>query len=255
MNKDENTSRILTTREFIQREEAFVRASYNPEIEFYSYVGAGDVAKVKELIKEEFWGKREGWGTLSDNPLRNIKYHFTITTAMLARYCINQGMELQMAYNLSDYYIKKADTCTTIEEVAAIHPVMCLDYTKRMRDLQKKNIFSVHIVKCINYIYDHLHTRITASQLAELTGLSESYLSRIFKKETGSSISDYISEKKIQTARNMLQFSDYSLADISALLAFPSQSYFTEIFKKRTGCTPMEFRNKYGGTSAPRQPE
>lgn len=61
-------------------------------------------------------------------------------------------------------------------------------------------------------------------------------------KETGQSISSYICEQKINTARNMLLFSSYSSAEIAAILAFPSQSYFSGTFKKKTGMTPSDYR-------------
>lgn len=64
--------------------------------------------KIKELCHESFQEKK-GLGVLSDSPLQNLKYHFTITAAMLARYCIEGGMEVTEAYDLSDYYIHKAD--------------------------------------------------------------------------------------------------------------------------------------------------
>lgn len=240
----DGTNKELAYREFVQREEMFRRAAYNPEMEFYTYVMSGDIKMVKELTKENILSKREGWGILSSNELQNVKYHFVITTATIARYCINSGLDLQTAYNLSDYYISKADKCKSIEAVAALHAPMCMDYTKRMHELQKNNISSLHITRCIDYIYDNLHTRITATQLADYVHLSEAYLSRLFKQETGMSISDYICDKKIATAKNMLRFSDYGLADIAAFLAFPSQSYFSKIFKEKTGMTPSSFRNK-----------
>ena len=51
-------------------------------------------------------------------------------------------------------------------------------------------------MQCVDYIYTHIKERITITTLAEYTGLSESYLSRVFKQNLGISISDYIREKK-----------------------------------------------------------
>lgn len=239
----EETGRSLVYREFVQREEMFVRAPYNPEVEFYSYIMNGDTAMVDRLTEESILDKREGWGRLSDNELQNVKYHLVITTAVIARYCINAGLPLQTAYNLSDHYIMQIDKCRSVEAAAALHKPMCMDYAKRMRSLQKNAVHSIHIVKCMDYIYDRLHTRITVKDLAEHVGLSEAYLCRLFKEQTGSSVSDYIARMKIATAKNMLRFSDYPIAEISSILAFPSQSYFTKVFKKECALTPLEYRN------------
>lgn len=234
----------LSYREFVQRENDILRAPYNPELEFYSIIKSGNVEETKELCKQSLLSK-PGLGTLSEDKLRNIKYHFVITTALVARYCIEGGMEVAVAYSLSDFYIQKADRCKRPEDVAELHPFMCIDYAKRMRQLRKQKITSRPIAMCIDYIYDHLHTRITVDILAEHVKLTPSYLSRLFKKETGTNISSYIQQKKIETAQNMLIYSEYSPAQISSTLAFPSQSYFTEIFRKHTGMTPIRFREQY----------
>lgn len=239
-----NIKKELFYREFIQRENNILRAPYNPELEFYSIIKSGNIAKVRSLCQERLLDK-PGLGTLSENSLQNMKYHFVITTALVARYCIEGGMELSTAYGLSDFYIQKADQCRTPEEVSDLHPVMCEDYTRRMKNLRKQKICSKHIADCVDYIYEHLHTRITINDLSEYVHLNPSYLSRLFKKETGTTVSAYIQNKKIETAQNMLVYSDYTLSQISSILAFPSQSYFTEIFHKRTGMTPTKYRALY----------
>lgn len=234
----------LFYKEFIQRENEFLRAPYNPEIEFYSTIKAGDVERVKELCKDALVDK-PGLGKLSENPLQNMKFHFVVTTALVARYCIEGGMDLSAAYSLSDFYIQKADLCKHTSEISALHPVMCVDYAKRMRSLRKNSVCSLQVAKSIDYIYDNLHARITVEELAEYVDLNPSYLSRLFKKEVGTSISEYIRRQKLETAKNMLVYSEYRPAQIASILAFPSQSYFTEIFHKYTGLTPKEYRKQH----------
>ena len=234
----------LVYREFMQRESGFVRAPYNPELEFYAKIKSGNLEEVKEHCNKHPFVVEEGWGKLSKNRLQNMKYHFTITTAMLARYCIEGGLELSTSYALSDFYISKADTVTKESDITALHLLMCLDYTKRMKNMRKKKIQSRPVAQCLDYIHDHLHTRITVDVLAELTNLNPNYISRLFKKETGVTISQYIRSQKILTAQNMLIYSDYSTAEIAQILAFPNQSYFTEIFHKMTGLTPLKYRNE-----------
>lgn len=234
-------NRELFYKEFVRRESNILRAPYDPELEFYSIIKSGDMKKTRELCKYSLHEKT-GLGTLSEDPLQNLKYHFVITAAMVARYCIKGGMGVSVAFSLSDFYIQKADRCKTPKEVSDLHKVMCLDYAKRMKNLQKEKICSRHVANCIDYIHDHLHTRITAAFLAKFVDLDPSYLSRLFKKETGMSISEYIMFKKIETAQNMLAYSKYSPSQISSILAFPSQSYFTEIFRRHTGTTPLKYR-------------
>jgi AraC-like DNA-binding protein len=187
----------------------------------------------------------EGMGCLSENTLQNLKYHFVITAAMITRNSIDGGMEAEKAYGLSDFYIQKVDKCQTKEEISDLHQIMCSDFTKRMQQLRKKKVYSKHIVLCIDYIYSHIHSRITLKELADRLDLSESYLSKLFVTEVGMSISDYIREEKIDRAENMLKFSDYDIADIANYLSFSSQSHFTQTFEKQVGLSPKKYRDIY----------
>ena len=236
----------ISYQEFLHREYEFFRAPLAPEMDFYETIRSGNLRKVKGLLSEPFHEKK-GLGILSDNPLQNLKYHLTITVALVARFCISGGLSQSEAYNLSDYYIRQTDEARTPQEISDIHNEMCLHYTRQMQTLQKSAITSKAVNTCINYIYENLHTRITLATLASVTNLSAPYLSRLFKKETGYSISEYIQTKKLETAKSMLASSDYSIAEISASLAFPSQSYFTNVLKKDCGMTPKEYRASNSG--------
>ena len=132
-----------------------------------------------------------------------------------------------------------------MQQITDLHPAMCIDYATHMKMLRKNSICSRQIAKCIDYIYDNLHARITVEELADYLEMNPSYLSRLFKKEVGTSISEYIRMKKIETAKNMLVYSEYKPVDVAQILAFPSQSYFTEAFRKVTGLTPAKYRKQY----------
>ena len=238
-----NTDKELSYREFILRENHAFHAPFNPEFAFYIAVKNGEVDKVSQLCKDEFSNKN-GLGKLSDNPLQNMKYHMVVTTALIARYCIEGGMEHEAAYSLSDVYIQKTDKCTSIMQISQLHTAMSTDYAQRMRNLQKNRIYSKQIVKCIEYIYNNLHKRILISELAQHAGLHPSYPSKLFRKETGITVTEYIQIRKVETAKSMLKYSNYLPSSIASILAFPNQSYFIEVFKKKTGMTPK----KYQGT-------
>lgn len=217
----------------------------NEEYSFYHAVKSGDMASVQMNCLQKRFSASDGMGTLSANPVTNIKYHFVIAAAMMARHCIDNGMEHNLSFRLSDFYIQKLDSIQTVEEVVKLHDEMSLDYTSRMHQLQKERIISKAIVMCTEYIYNHLHDRITVNTLAAETELSPSYLSRLFKKEMGVSVSDFIREKKIERAQNLLKYSDFSLIEISNYLAFSSQSHFIQTFEKQVGMTPKKYRDQF----------
>lgn len=236
-------------QELQKTEEAITHRPLEEEYSFYHAVSSGDMDFVQENCRQDTFTNPDGMGILSTNYLTNLKYHFVITVAMITRQCVISGMELEQAYRLSDFYILKADKCSSVEAVSQLHHSMALDFTGKMALVKKSHAISKPVVNCMDFIYSHLNTRITVQVLSDYTGLSPSYLSRLFKKELGISISDYILEKKIEKSENLLKYSDYSLVDIANYLAFSSQSHFIQTFKKAIGITPNKYRNQYYHTS------
>lgn len=229
-------------------EEIFHRPLSDEQL-FFHAVSSGDIDFVRQNCKQQKFSETEGVGILSHNPVTNLKYHFVITTAFVTRLCIESGMEMEQAFRLSDFYILKLDHLHTLEAVIDLHDRMVLDFTGKMRLLTRNQGMSKPVTACIDYIYAHIKERITIEDLAEYNGLSTSYLSRLFKKETGVSISDYIRERKIEKAQHLLKFCDYSLVEITNYLSFSSQSHFIQLFKDFTGMTPKKYRDLYSSST------
>ena len=235
--------------EFLQHELLEPHRAIEHEFTFYDAIAAGNLDYVKENCQNNTFTAPDGMGKLSENKLQNIRYHFVVTTAMIARYCVHNGMEQEKAYGLSDFYILKMDKCNSIPEISELHDTMCIDYCTQMQIIMKSQIISKPIVLCLDYIYSHTHYRITLKELAGYLNLSESYLSKLFQKEMGISISNYILNLKIDKAKNLLQYSEYSILDISNYLAFSSQSHFIQVFQKKTGLTPHKYRTHHFRTT------
>lgn len=240
-----NISKEWYKSEFLQHELLEPHRAIEHEFTFYDAIATGNLDMVKENCNSNAFTDPDGMGKLSEDKLQNIRYHFVVTTAMIARYCVHNGMEQEKAYGLSDFYILKMDKCKTIKEISELHDTMCLDYCGKMQIIMKQQIISKPIVLCMDYIYSHIHYRITLEELAEHLSLSPTYLSKLFKKEVGISLSTYITNTKIEKAKNLLQYSEYSISDIANYLAFSSQSHFIQVFQKRTGCTPHKYRIQY----------
>ena len=105
------------------------------EFLFYRAVASGDVEQVKKNCEQGRFVEEEGVGVLSKDPVINLKYHFVITTAMITRLCRQNGMELEQAFRLSDFYIQKLDDISTKEQVQKLHDEMVMDYTEKMRNI------------------------------------------------------------------------------------------------------------------------
>ena len=236
------TEKKLAEHLFSQREDDFEHSSFDREIAFYESICSGNMKLVKVFMKPLCC---EGCGILSEDFIRNLKYHMVVLAALIARYCIKGGMTPEESYNLSDYYIMKTDKCKTESEIRAVHYEMIEGYTNKMRQIKLRGVYSKQIVHAVDYIICHLHSRILIEDTAEYLRISPSYLSRLFKKEIGVSFGEYVNKLKIEEAASLLLYTEYSDTEISNLLAFSSQSYFIKVFKKYMGTTPKKYKKQY----------
>lgn len=95
------------------------------------------------------------------------------------------------------------------------------------------------------YIEEHIQEKISVKDLAELVHINDQYLMRIFKRETGQSILEYMTDRRIIIASSMLKDTDYSINFIADCVGCDNYSYFTKLFKKQTGFTPREYRGQF----------
>lgn len=86
---------------------------------------------------------------------------------------------------------------------------------------------------------------INLGTLAELCSLSPTYLAALFKKETGMTVGQFITIRRIQLASDLLIQSGMQIQEIALYLGFQDTSYFSRVFRKETGMTPQAFRRKH----------
>ena len=228
--------------EFLNRENNFFHHSHDADMFQYELIKEGNPAAVDEA-KKMFVAAEQGH--LSDDPLRNLKYLFVAATTLACRFAVEGGMDNEMAHNASDLYIQKMDVCQTPTEITELEWEMFSFFVTQVAKQKKNTIYSKPVIKCMDYIYNHLNEPIHTKDLARHVNLSETYLSALFKKEVCINMTDYIRKLRISAAKNMLKYSDYSYAEISAALAFSNQSYFGRLFKEDTGYTPKEYRTMF----------
>lgn len=106
----------------------------------------------------------------------------------------------------------------------------------------KKKSYKHHIVNHVKkYINNNLEEKLYLNEVAELHNISPSYLSSIFKKECNMGFSEYISNMKINKAKELLINDNFKVYEVSDILGFESAFYFSKVFKKITGYSPKEY--------------
>lgn len=95
-----------------------------------------------------------------------------------------------------------------------------------------------------NYIHNHYGEEIGAQQLADMVYLAPSYLSSLFKKETGQNLSKYIKQYRMEKAKELLTGTNMKIVNISEQVGYPNVSYFVQSFREYFGISPQKFRDQ-----------
>ncbi|MBQ8281065.1 MAG: helix-turn-helix transcriptional regulator [Lachnospiraceae bacterium] len=98
------------------------------------------------------------------------------------------------------------------------------------------------IAEIISYIDQNFKRKISLDELSNEFFVNKFYLTRIFKEETGQSITEFILNKRITYAKSLLRFSDQTLEEIGEAIGIGDAGYFSKTFKKIEGITPGEYR-------------
>lgn len=101
------------------------------------------------------------------------------------------------------------------------------------------------VEKVQRYMEEHLGEEFSREQAAESVYLNPAYLSRLFRRETGYSLTDYLVKIRIAKARIMLEKTNNRVSDVAINVGYANFSHFSKLFKKMTGLTPQEYRKKY----------
>lgn len=237
--KETEIQKELASSMYSQREEGILHLPYKMEMSFYEEVSNGNVEHL-EKFKPQLLVK--GQGILSEDSVRNTRYHFVVATALITRFCIEAGMPKEDAYTTSDLFIRRMDKLNDIDEIIELHQECAITFAKAMRDLKKNYGSSSYIRQAIDYISANFNKPIKISQISKSIHISEKYLSTLFKKETGISLVSYIEQVRLQEACRLLTYTDLTYSQIADNLSFSSQSYFIKQFKKKYSLTPMQYR-------------
>ncbi|NRR23990.1 response regulator [Brevibacillus sp. MS2.2] len=153
-----------------------------------------------------------------------------------------------LKYKVSDYLLKPIDRLELVSTLTKIRQV--LDRKKKVREessvdgspREERQI----IRKVKAFIHDHLDGDLRLQTLAESVHLNPIYLSQLFKTETGENVSDYITQVRMNRAKQLLHETSLKVYDIARLVGYQSAKHFMLVFKKEVGMTPGSYRDLEG---------
>ncbi len=154
-----------------------------------------------------------------------------------------EGMQQEISCVLLDFIeVQAAWGISSMTQSFAALPEMYQECCEKMQD--EKTSLSVEIYEAVRYIDEHLSERLTLNQVADSICLSPNYLSSLFKKELGVGFVDYITEKRVEKAKELLTNTGMKTYEVAQQTGFLDESYFSKTFKKITGKRPSAFRKR-----------
>ena len=215
------------------------------ESAFYFYVKNGNLQQLRILLEKE----RECHSlfpvscrrSISGASLRAVEL---MTIAKIAT--VQSGGSGETSYSITSFHIESLNECDNFADILKVLERCSFELAALAANVtgHKGKKYSQLTNNCISCILERLPQKISLKDLAECLHVTPKYLSSVFNKETGRSITEFMQNIRIDQAKHMLVYSSLSFAEISNILCFGSQSYFNQVFKANTGITPSEYRKR-----------
>lgn len=133
--------------------------------------------------------------------------------------------------------VEKLRSTTPLREWAKLVVVRFREYSEANLTDSRKNVLK----KVEAYIHEHLADDVSLQAIADYVHFHPVYLSKLYKQETGDSLSDYIHRIRMEKAVYLLRHTDAKMYEIAEQIGYES-TYFNKVFKKQFHITPQEFR-------------
>ena len=224
-----------------ENDDASYRHSYHEEQLLMQAIREGrteDAIRLAESMDRDS-------GRLSRTEVSHRRNLAIIGISLCARAAIDGGISPEEGYRLSGYYIQKCDSSQDPAHLLHYRNRAIEELTVRVKQKLEKPRTSSHVERAKDYVRKHYREKIYLDDIADSIGISPTHLSKLFKKETGQCLQDYINEERVFRAASLLMYSELSLMEIAEYVHFTSQSYFGKIFKQFKGVSPRIFRDQY----------
>lgn len=229
---------LRSEEENILMDMALMEERYAHENSLIEAVRQGQMWKIENLmarITPTAFEKR-----VSD-PIRNLKNYCIITNTLLRKAAEQGGVHPIYIDSLSSAFAMRIEQVSSPAAGPALIVEMAQSYCRLVRHHSTKR-YSAPVQKAIIIIDSDLSAQLNLSRLARELNVNSSYLSSLFKKETGLTVTGYILNRRISHARHLLENTRLQIQTIGQLCGFEDVHYFSKLFKKVAGQTPKQYR-------------
>ena len=175
------------------------------------------------------------------DPVRNAKNYCIIMNTLLRKAAEKGGVHPVYLDSISSAYAGKIEQLHSLEAIVPLMAEMFRAYCRLVRKHSLKD-YSPPVQKALTYIDADLSGNLGLRTLAETLNVSSSYLSSLFRKETGQTLTEYINRRRIKHAMHLLETTRLQVQTIAQHCGIMDVQYFSKVFKRITGKTPKEYR-------------
>ncbi len=216
-----------------------MESRYATENELMRVVTNGQIHRAEKLLSSFSFVDFEK--RLSD-PIRNLKNYCIIMNTLLRKAAERGGVHPLYLDKCSSAFAHRIEQLTTVAQVRTLMGEMATSYCRLVRKYKTEK-YSSPVQKSIICIDADLTQDLTLAKLAKLQNVSAAYLSALFKKETGRTLTDYVNLKRVEYAKTLLAGTELQIQTIAQHCGILDIHYFSRVFKKYTGITPKEYRS------------
>ena len=216
-----------------------IERKFSAEAEFMQIVSRGQLHKIEMYVNMI---DIEGIEVRLADRVRNAKNYAIIMNTLLRKAAENGSVHPIHIDKLSSDFAKKIELQTSEKGISILIKEMARKYTLLVKNRSLQGYSSL-VRKVLIHIDMDLASDLTLNTQAKLLNVNPSYLSTVFKKETGSTLTEYVTSKRIDHALFLLNSTKMQIQTIAQYCGIPDICYFTKIFKKHIGKTPTEYRN------------
>lgn len=162
-------------------------------------------------------------------------------TSRLQKSLLDCDIEVSSRIRRFDKILVLLSPMLTLHVFFELLHLLLADILKRLAERHAER-YSKNVRAALQIIDERFGEAVGLEEIASQLSLSSAYLSRLFKRETGSKFSEYLQKRRIEEAKRLLRDTNDKVYLVAARVGYPDQHYFSEIFKRRTGFTPMDYR-------------
>ena len=211
---------------------------YRYENELMDAVSKGQIHKADVLFSNFSTFNFEQRTT---DPVRNVKNYAIIMNTLLRKAAEQGGVHPMYIHGVSSALAMRIEKTHSLDEFPKLITDMFREYCRLVRQHSIKN-YSPPVQKALLHIDGNLAENLTLSSLADTLNVSSSYLSALFRKETGFTLTDYICRRRVRHAMHLLKTTRLQIQTVAQHCGMMDVQYFSKIFKKIAGMTPREYR-------------